>query len=62
MSCCNISVLADSRLEKRIIISHWAFWLEGERWSHHLAAFCDLVPAGSSSEGSQRDLKAGLVH
>lgn len=61
MSCCNISGLADSTLEKHIIISHWALSLEGERWLHHLAAFCDLVPAGSSSEGSQRDQKAGLV-
>lgn len=55
MSCCSISGLADSRLEKHVIIFHWEFWLEGERWLHHLEAFFDLVPAGSSSEGSQRD-------
>lgn len=55
------SELADSRLEKRIIISHWAFWLEGERWLHQLAAFCDLVPAGSSSEAPKETRKLVLL-
>lgn len=55
------SELADSRLEQHIIISHWAFWLEGERWLHQLAAFCDLVPAGSSSEVPKEARKLALL-
>lgn len=55
------SELADSKLEKNGIISRWAFWLEGERWLHQLAAFCVLVPAGSSSEAPKETRKLALL-